>query len=219
LTISEKLYCRGVSALNDVELLQVIIGGRDAKIERTAKALLRTIDKVGAEKLTAADVKAVKGVGDARADAILAAVEFWRRKFVKQTRPLIDSPEKAAEQLMFLSDKTQEHFVVLTLDGARRLIKTRVVSIGTLTSAPVHPREVFAPAIEDRAASIIVAHNHPSGSLHIGDKDKEVTRRMRQSGELLGIRVDDHIVIADGDFVSVREADGWSEDVKNVAEC
>jgi DNA repair protein RadC len=91
---------------------------------------------------------------------------------------------------------------MLTLDGARRLIKSHVITVGTLTSAPVHPREVFAPAMEDRAASIIIAHNHPSGSLDISDKDREVTRLIQQSGELLGIRLDDHLVIAGDAFVS-----------------
>jgi len=91
---------------------------------------------------------------------------------------------------------------VLTLDGARRLIKTHTISIGTLTASLVHPREVFSPAMEDRANSIIIAHNHPSGSLNIGNKDKEVTKRIKEAGDLLGIKLDDHIIIAGDGFVS-----------------
>jgi DNA repair protein RadC len=91
---------------------------------------------------------------------------------------------------------------MLTLDGARRMINTHTITIGTLTASLVHPREVFAPAMEDRAASIIIAHNHPSGSLVISDKDREVTKRIFEAGELLGITLDDHIVIAGDDFVS-----------------
>ena len=92
--------------------------------------------------------------------------------------------------------------MLLTLDGARRLINNRVVTIGTLMSSLVHPREVFSLAIEDRAASIIIAHNHPSGALDISEQDREVTKRIRQAGELLGIRLDDHIIVAGDDFVS-----------------
>jgi DNA repair protein RadC len=120
----------------------------------------------------------------------------------KPTRPLIDTPEKAAEQFGFIKDKKQEHFAVLTLDGARRLIAARVVTIGTLTASLVHPREVFAPAIEDRAASIIIAHNHPSGSIEISRSDQEVTSRIREAGELLGIRLDDHIIVAGDRYIS-----------------
>jgi DNA repair protein RadC len=129
-------------------------------------------------------------------------LEFWRRKFTKQTAPLIDSPEKAADQLDNIRNKKQEHFVLLTLDGARRLINNRIITIGTLMSSLVHPREVFSQAIEDRAASIIIAHNHPSGMLDISEQDREVTRRIKQAGDLIGIRLDDHIIVAGDDFVS-----------------
>ncbi|MDR1085165.1 MAG: hypothetical protein LBP22_10005 [Deltaproteobacteria bacterium] len=84
-------------------------------------------------------------------------------------------------------------------------MKTHTISVGTLTASLVHPREVFAPAMEDRAASIIIAHNHPNGSLDIGNKDKEVTKRINDAGELLGIRLDDHIIIAGDGFASAMQ--------------
>jgi len=201
----EKLNRRGASSLSDTELLQALIGsgGKDNDFKQIAKSLNAVIQKVGADKLTIDDVKSVKGIGQAKASLIFAALEYWRRRLIKQTAPLIDSPEKAAEQLVFIGNKKQEHFVVLTLDGARRLINCRTISIGTLMSTLVHPREVFSPAIEDRAASIIIAHNHPSGILDISDEDRDVTRRIRLAGELLGIRLDDHILIAGDSFVSV----------------
>jgi DNA repair protein RadC len=200
----EKLNSRGASALTDIELLQAVIGsgGKGNDFKQIAKNLNAVIQKTGAEKLTIDDVRAIKGIGAAKATVVFAALEFWRRKFTKPTRPLIDSPEKAAEQFNFIRDKKQEHFAVLTLDGARRLITARVITVGTLTSSLVHPREVFAPAIEDRAASIIIAHNHPSGSLDISASDREVTGRIRESGELLGIRLDDHIIVTGDGFVS-----------------
>jgi DNA repair protein RadC len=200
----EKLNKKGAEALTDIELLQAVIGsgGKGNDFRQIARNLNAVIQKSGAEKLTIDDVKSIKGIGDAKATVVFAALEFWRRKFTKQTRPQINSTEKAVEQLAFIKNKKQEHFVMLTLDGARRLINAHTITIGTLTASLVHPREVFAPAMEDRAASIIIAHNHPSGSLVIGDKDKEVTKRIREAGELLGITLDDHIVIAGDDFVS-----------------
>ena len=115
---------------------------------------------------------------------------------------MIDSTEKAVEQVRFIKDKKQEYFVMLTLDGARRLIKAHTISVGTLTASLVHPREVFAPAMEDRANSIIIAHNHPSGSLDVSKKDKEVTKRIKDAGELLGITLDDHIIITSDSYTS-----------------
>ena len=200
----EKMKRKGAEALSDIELLQAVIGsgGKGNDFKQIARNLNSAIAKRGANALTLDDVLAVKGIGDAKAAVVFAALEFWRRKFTKRTAPLIDSPEKAAEQLAAIRDKRQEHFVLLTLDGARRLICNRIITIGTLTSSLVHPREVFSPAIEDRAASVIVGHNHPSGSLDVSLQDREVTRRIQQAGELLGIRLDDHIIVAGDGFVS-----------------
>ena len=200
----EKLNKKGAAALTDVELLQAVIGsgGKGNDFKQIARNLNAAIQKIGADNLTIDDVKAIKGIGEAKATIVFAALEFWRRKFTKQTAPLIDSPERAAEQLDPIRNKKQEYFVMLTLDGARRLINFRTITIGTLMSSLVHPREVFSPAIEDRAASIIIAHNHPSAMLDISEQDREVTRRIRQAGELLGIRLDDHIIVAGDSFVS-----------------
>ncbi|MCL1873453.1 MAG: DNA repair protein RadC [Clostridiales bacterium] len=200
----EKLNKKGAAALSDIELLQAVIGsgGKGNDFKQIAKNLNDVIRKTGADNLTIDDVKAIKGIGDAKATTVFAALEFWRRKFTKQTAPLVDSPEKAAELLSGIKNKKQEHFVLLTLDGARRLINNRVITIGTLNASLVHPREVFSPAIEDRAASIIIAHNHPSGMLDISKQDREVTGIIKRAGELLGIRLDDHIIVAGDKFVS-----------------
>ena len=200
----EKLNRSGAASLSDVELLQAVIcsGGKDNDFKQIAKNLNTAIQKVGVDKLTIDDVKAIKGIGEAKATVVFAALEFWRRKFTRQTAPLIDSAEKAADQLGFLRNKKQEYFVMMTLDGARRLIQTRTITIGTLMSSLVHPREVFCPAIEDMAASIIIAHNHPSGMLDISEQDRDVTKRIRLAGELLGIKLDDHIIIAGEGYVS-----------------
>ena len=194
----EKLQARGAAALSDYELLMAIIGSGSAQADVTKIA--RDVRKILSEKgsnLTYEDLLKIKGLGAAKATQLMASFELWRRQFEVSERPIIDSPEKAAEQFADIRDKKQEYFVCLTLDGANRLIAKRVISIGTLTASLVHPREVFAEAITDRAASIVVAHNHPSGNLEPSIADKEVTERLRQAGEILGIDLLDHILITE----------------------
>lgn len=192
----EKLQARGAESLSDYELLMAIIGSGNAQSDVTKIA--RDVQKLLALKgsvLTYEDLLKVRSLGPAKATQIMAGYELWRRQFEVSERPIIDSPEKAVEQLADLRDKKQEYFVCLTLDGANRLITKRIISIGTLTSSLVHPREVFAEAITDRAASIIVAHNHPSGNLEPSQADRDVTERLREAGELLGISLLDHLII------------------------
>jgi len=200
----EKLCKRGASALSDIELLQAVIGsgGKGNDFKQIAKNLNAAIQKAGADNITFDDVRSIKGIGDAKATVVFAALEFWRRKFTKSKAPVIDSPEKAAAQLEQIKNKKQEYFVLLTLDGGRRLINNRIVTIGTLMCSLVHPREIFSLAIEDRAASIIIAHNHPSGIAEASATDREVTKRIKQAGDIIGIRLDDHIIIAGDEFVS-----------------
>ena len=200
----EKLQARGAAALSDYELLMAIIGSGSAHADVTKIA--RDVRKILGEKgsnLTYEDLLKIKGLGAAKATQLMASFELWRRQFEVSERPIIDSPEKAAEQFADIRDKKQEYFVSLTLDGANRLIAKRVISIGTLTASLVHPREVFAEAVTDRAASIIVAHNHPSGNLEPSIADKEVTERLRQAGEILGIEVLDHLILGGEGFRSV----------------
>ena len=199
-----KLHQRGVTALSDTELLQILVGSgvKDNDFKQVAKNLNALIQKTGVDNLTVDDVMSIKGMGGAKAAVLFATLEFWKRKYTKQSAPLIDSPESAAEQFSYIAEKRQEYFSMLTLDGARRLIQKRTITVGTLMSSLVHPREVFAPAIEDRAASIIVGHNHPSGTMEISNQDREVTRRIRQAGDLIGIRLDDHIIVSGNEFVS-----------------
>lgn len=120
--------------------------------------------------------------------------------------PKISAPADALPVLTWLEAENQEYFIVLTIDGAGGLIKSRVVTMGLLNHSLVHPREVFAPAIEDRAAGIIVVHNHPSGSPDPSGQDLDITRQLQEAGTILGIKVMDHIIIlGGGGFVSLRE--------------
>ena len=200
----EKMQTRGAASLSDYELLMAMIGSgsAEADVTKIARDVLKLI-KEKASELVLDDLLSVKGLGLAKATPIMAGFELWRRQYEVSEHPIVDDTEKAAEQLADLRDKKQEYFVCLTLDGANRLIAKRVISIGTLTASLVHPREVFAEAITDRAASIVVAHNHPSGNLEPSIADKEVTERLRQAGEILGIEVLDHLILGGEGFRSV----------------
>lgn len=192
----EKLQTRGAASLSDYELLMAMIGSgvSGSDVTKIARDVQKLIKEKGSE-LILDDLLGIKGLGLAKATPIMASYELWRRQFEVSERPIIDSPEKVVEQLADIRDKKQEYFVCLTLDGANRLIAKRIITIGTLTSSLVHPREVFAEAITDRAASIIVAHNHPSGNLEPSEADKQVTGRLLEAGELLGINLLEHLII------------------------
>lgn len=200
----EKLQTKGSEALSDLELLMAIIGSgnKQADVTKIARDVKKLIAEKGSD-LTYEDLLKIKSLGPAKATQILAGFELWRRQFEVSERPIIDSPEKAVEQLADIRDKKQEYFVCLTLDGANRLIAKRIITIGTLTSSLVHPREVFADAITDRAASIIVAHNHPSGNPAPSQADHEITKRLKSSGELLGIDLIDHVIITSESFSQI----------------
>lgn len=200
----EKLYTKGAVALSDFELLEALIGSGNAQVDVTkiARDTHKILKKHRAD-LTYEHLEQVKGLGAAKITEILAAFELSRRYLVDSEQPIVDSPEKAVELLSDIRDKKQEHFVSITLDGANRLIAKRTITIGTLTASLVHPREVFANAISDRAASIIVAHNHPSGSLDISQADIDATKRLEEAGVLLGIAVIDHLIVARTSWISI----------------
>lgn len=200
----EKLQARGAESLSDYELLMAIIGSgvASADVTKVARDVQKLLKEKGSE-LALDDLLAIKGLGLAKATPIMAGYELWRRQFMVSERPIIDSAEAAVALLGDIRDKKQEYFVCITLDGANRLIAKRIITIGTLTASLVHPREVFAEAITDRAASIIVAHNHPSGNLQASQADKDVTARLKEVGELVGVNVLDHLIITQDSHVTI----------------
>jgi DNA repair protein RadC len=200
----EKLKAKGPVALSDFELLQALIGSgnKQSGVSTIARASQKLLQNHGAN-ITYEQLEQVTGLGAAKITELLAAIELSKRYLLDSEQPIIDSPEKAVEQLEDIRNKKQEYFVVMTLDGANRLIAKRVITIGTLTSSLVHPREVFADAITDRAASIIVAHNHPSGDLVPSQEDKSISDSMVEAGNILGIEVLDHIIIGRNQSISI----------------
>ncbi|MCB9823319.1 DNA repair protein RadC [Candidatus Nomurabacteria bacterium] len=201
----EKLKAKGPGALSDFELLQALIGSgnKQADVGQIAKELNKLLQKFGAN-VTYGQLEQITGLGSAKITELLSAIELSKRYLTENEQPILDSPEKVVEQLKDIRDKKQEYFVCITLDGANRMISKRTITIGTLTASLVHPREVFADAITDRAASIIVAHNHPSGSTVPSKADIDITNRLLSAGELLGITLLEHIIVSKTDNKHIK---------------
>lgn len=201
----EKLKRFGPARLSDLELLRIIIGSgnKQSSAEQIARRLLKLIKERG-DAATYQEVSGISGMGPAKTCEIVALFELGRRYLIPADRPVIRSAEDAYEQLAYLKSKKQEHVVVLTLDGANRLIDNAVVFVGTLNHSLVHPREIFAKALEDRAASIVLAHNHPSGSLEPSPDDERISEKLREAGEVIGIDVLDHLIVTTRGFRSLN---------------
>lgn len=198
----EKLLNKGVEALKNEELLAILLGsgvqGKD--VRKLAKEIVTLMDS-GFDKLSLQALCDIHGLGVAKASQILASIELSKRYLIKSNKR-ITSAEDVYEELKSFSTKSQEHFLTITLDGASHIINIRTVFIGTLNQSLVHPREVFADAIADRAAGIIIAHNHPSGTLEASRADMEVTRRLKEVSKLVGIELLDHVILAKSGFYS-----------------
>lgn len=190
----EKMLARGQGHLSNRELLQVVVGSGipGADVIQIADELLDLLEQKNC-KPTLEQLIKIRGVSTATATKLLASLELTGR--LNYTGQCIETEDDVLPLLADIRAKKQEHFVVLTLDGANRLIEKRIITIGTLNASLVHPREVFADAITDRAAAIVVAHNHPGGSLAPSGADIVVTKRLRAAGELLGIKLLDHVIV------------------------
>jgi len=201
----EKLAGRGPEALSDTELLAILLGsgikGKD--VLQVAHTLLRKFDSKK-ERIDLKTLLSVEGIGLAKGCQIMAALEFARRRLVKE-RILIRKAEDVLPYISYIADKKQEYFICISLNGANEVIGNRVVTVGLLNTNQVHPREVYADAISDRAASVILAHNHPSGLLKASADDIETTRQLLEAGKILGISVLDHIIIARNGYFSFKE--------------
>lgn len=200
----EKLQKSGPGSLTDLELLCLLIGSGNKQVSARdiAKRLLALLRTKGAS-ISYDELISIKGMGAAKTSEIVALFELGKRYLIPPDTPIISSTEDAVQQLGSIRNKRQEHFAVLTLDGANRLINNTIVFQGTLNQSLIHPREIFAKAIEDRAASIIVAHNHPSGNAEPSEKDINITNNLKEIGNLLGIQVLEHIIVTKNSYASI----------------
>lgn len=207
----EKLLRQGASILSDGELLALLIRsgtGKETAIDLGRRILteqrsLRTIAGMSANELMR-----IHGIGEAKAVELLAAFELGRRVqgAKMEERTTIRSPEDVFRVLHpRLRDLKKEVFYVLLLDSKNGLQREQEVTSGTLNASLVHPREVFKPAIDFLAASVIVVHNHPSGNPEPSGEDKEITKQLVEAGKILGIPLHDHIIIAGNGYTSLAE--------------
>lgn len=219
----ERLLSLGAKHLSSAELLAILLATGQGKGKLSAVGLGQHIlQQLGQDRRDPLDVLReihsqelmnFPGVGPAKATTILAAVELGKRVF--QTRPLervmIDSPGAAASALSReLMWQSQEHFAIVMLDVKNRLLATRVITIGTATETLIHPREIFREVIKQGAARVIVAHNHPSGSLEASPEDIQLTELLLQGAQCLQIPVLDHLILGNGDHQSLRQiTDLW----------
>ncbi|MDO9530054.1 MAG: DNA repair protein RadC [Syntrophales bacterium] len=201
----EKLQKKGAEALSDLELMAILVGkgtkGHD--VMSVAKRILEILDS-GDEKPNLKELQKVEGVGPAKATLIAAALEFSRRR-IRPEGLKISFPADVLPLIQHFADRKQEHFICVSVNGANEVITSRVVSVGLVNKTQVHPREVFADPITDRASAIIIAHNHPSGGLKPSNEDIEVTKQLKSAGETLGIKLLDHIIFNHKGYYSFLE--------------
>lgn len=207
----ERLCRYGVQSLSDRELIALLLatGSRNTTALELAESILTRYKGLrGLVNITIEELSSFPGIGKAKGAKILSAIELGKRISIKESKlhPVIKSPEDVSnlmmEEMCYLD---REHFKVLLLNTKGQVMSCETISIGSLNSSLVHPREVFKLAIKKSTASMILLHNHPSGDPTPSREDIEVSKRIIEAGELLGIKVLDHIIIGDKKYCSLKE--------------
>lgn len=203
----ERLKEYGVDSLSDDELLAIIIGSGSKELNAKELALeiikkIRNINNL--ENTTIKELTQIKGVGEVKAITIIAAIELGKRSLKKDMAKIIINNNQIVYDLFKYDfiNCYQEKFIALFLDNKKNLITYDVLFIGTISYASVHPREIFKLAVKNSASSIIVVHNHPSGNSLPSSADKDLTKKLKSAGELMGIPLIDHIIIGYNNYYS-----------------
>ncbi|MGD9568489.1 MAG: DNA repair protein RadC [Sedimentibacter sp.] len=207
----EKLLKYGANNLSNSELIAVILrtGSKDENVVKLAQRILSQ-DEKGLRNIAEGTVekfKSFKGINDVKAAQLMAVAEISKRiSTLKMEKIKISSPSDAAMVLMEeMRYYSKEYFKIILLDTKNNIKKVSEISVGSLNSSIVHPREVFSEAVVNTASSIILVHNHPSGESEPSHEDIVLTNRLDECGKILGIKVLDHIIIGDGVFYSFKE--------------
>jgi DNA repair protein RadC len=204
----ERLLELGPGALSDADLVALVFGsgsGGEGVLDVAAR-VTRSIHLRRLHQTAVEDLLAIKGMGPARAAQLLAAAEIGRRLWPDADPiPLVRGPETIFELTADIRRSNREHFVGFYLNSRNQVLRREIISIGSLNASIVHPREVFIPALAVSAASLILAHNHPSGDPSPSEEDLAITRRITESGRLLGIELLDHVVVARDAYTSFKE--------------
>lgn len=205
----EKLVKYGAGKLCTTELLAILLrtGTKELNVIQLARKILNTFSGEKLKHISLKDLQSIHGVGEAKACEIVAMVELGQRLLKEKKHELILSPDQVWHELRDIRDNKKEHLAVFYLDTRNQEIKREIISIGTLNSSLVHPREVFEPAILCSAAQIIIAHNHPSGDCEPSSEDFAVTKRLIEVGKILGIEVLDHVIVSKNEYRSIKLED------------
>lgn len=207
----ERLLKYGATHLSNKELIALLLGSgtRSESVLDLANRVLMHFEGLKLlRNATIEELTAIKGIGPARGVIMLAALELGERltKYKPAERYVIRSPEDGADYVMEeMRTLDQEHFIALFLNTKNQIIHSQTIFIGTLNSSVVHPREIFREAVRRSSASLIVAHNHPSGDPTPSPEDINVTKRLVEAGKIMGIDLLDHLIIGDNKFVSLKE--------------
>ncbi len=208
----ERLQRKGPGALNNSELLAILLGsGMPGKnVLEVAEHLLRKFGSKGLFEASFDALRQVPGIGRVKATQLIAAFELGKRILLGQQEDAItvETPEDVYALSKRIHRLKKEHFLAYLLDARNALIAEETISVGTLTMAVVHPREVFEPAVRHSAAGIVLVHNHPSGDATPGDEDRRLTERLARAGKLMGIEVLDHVIVTHNGYTSSKEL-GW----------
>jgi DNA repair protein RadC len=221
----ERLMAQGAKNLATAELIAILLGTGQGPGKLSAVGLgqyilqqlsqhqrdpLEVLRDISVQELTK-----IHGVGPAKATTIIAAIELGKRAFLSRPgdRAIIDSPQSAAAALSHeLMWQKQERFAIVMLDVKNQLIASQVITIGTATETLAHPREIFREAIRQSATRIIIAHNHPSGSVEPSHEDIALTKQLLEAAQVLNIPLLDHLILGNGDYQSLRQITGlWEE--------
>ena len=199
----------GPQALKEHELLAVVLGTgyQGCHVVDLAQSLLADYPSESLVEMDMEQLGRIKGLGKAKAGILVAAIELARRGLHKGlgARPVMSSPLDVLPLLDDIKNQQREHFLCLYLIAPNQVIYKEVVSIGSLSSSILHPREVFQPAVSHATASVVLAHNDPSGEVSPSQDDTDLTRRFVQAGEIMGIDVLDHLIISADDFLSLQD--------------
>jgi len=205
----EKLIEKGAENLRDSELMAILLrtGTKGKDVMKVSREVLRKNPTKNLLALNFKDLAKIKGIGRGKACLLLAAFELTKRALEVEDNnlPTIISAKDVVAQLQELRTMKKEHFVALYLNARNQLIHKETVSVGTLNASLIHPREVFKSAIDQLAASVILAHNHPSGSAEPSEDDLEVTKRLKEAGKILGVEVLDHVIVTKNSYCSLKE--------------
>ncbi len=202
----EKLSELGVKNLTDKELVAIILRSGTSKVDvlNIAASLLRKVSLKDISQMNVQDLQKTGGIGNAYAASLIAAMELAHRVQDAQSI-LLTQPEQILLHVHHLAAKKQEHFMCLYVNARFNLLKKSTISIGTIDTSLAHPREIFRPAIEMGASYIIVAHNHPSGDPQPSEADLLLTARVVEAGEIIGIQLLDHLIVATNGWVSLKK--------------